>query len=143
MSRALTVEDATVLKTTLVALLMHYSSVDDSELNLIDTWIPTPNGCEDEVMDAIDRVRIDGKAVVRTERTIKNGKPFYNLNYGSTETDFPGGPETVCLALTIRIHKLIGMPAPDTERDEPAEDQATIDRLTASIEIVEPVETVD
>ena len=45
-------------------------------------------------MDAIDRVRIDGKTVVRTERTIDKGEPFYQLHYPFSETDFPGGPRT-------------------------------------------------
>ena len=57
-------------------------------------------------MDAIDRVRIDGKTVVRTERTIDKGEPFYQLHYPFSETDFPGGPRTVCLALTLRMQQL-------------------------------------
>lgn len=96
-------------------------------------------------MDAIDRVRIDGKTVVRTERTIDKGEPFYQLHYPFSETDFPGGPRTVCLALTLRMQQLAGMPAPDDERDGPIEegvDKATIDPLAASIEILEPPEPV-
>ncbi len=63
----------------------------------------------------------------------------------------PGGPRTVCLALTTRIHELLRMAVPDDERDGPTEegvDHATIDRLAASMEaasmeLVEPAETVN
>jgi len=82
---------------------------------------------------------------VRTRRTISKDKPFYELHYPFAETDFPTGPRTVCLALSVRIHELIGMPVPDDERDGPDEEgveRATIDRLAASIEILEPAETV-
>lgn len=96
-------------------------------------------------MEAIGRVRIDGKAVVRAKRTTKKGKPFYELHYPFDANNFPGGARTLCLALTIRMHQLIGMPVPDDERDEPTEkgvDKATVDRLAASIEIIEPAETL-
>ena len=90
-------------------------------------------------------MRVDGKAVVRTERTIDNGKPFYELHYPFTKDDFPGGPRTVCLALTLRMQQLIGMPVPHNERNGPTEEgieQSTIEQLAASIEIVEPAEMV-
>ena len=95
---------------------------------------PTPSGPANEIMDAINRVRVDGKAVVRTE-----------LHYPFAETYFPGGPRTLCLAVNQRMQQLVGTPVPDDERDEPTEegvDQATIERLAASIEILEPPEPV-
>ena len=104
---------------------------------------PTPSGPVDETMEAVNRVRIDGKAVVRTERSIDNGEPFYELHYPFSADDFPGGARTICLALAIRMHQLVGMPVPEDERGGPTEDgvdQATIDRVAASIEIVEPEE---
>ena len=52
-------------------------------------------------MDAIDRVRIDGKAVVRTERTIDKGEPFHQLHHPCSETDFPGGLRTVFEAIPL------------------------------------------
>ena len=95
-------------------------------------------------MDAIDRVRIDGKTVVRTERTIDKGEPFYQLHYPFSETDFPGGPRTVCLALTLRMQQLAHAGA--RRRARPTHrggvDKATIDPLAASIEILEPPEPV-
>ncbi len=106
---------------------------------------PTPPGPADEIMDAINRVRVDGKAVVRTERTIDKGKPFYQLHYPFEANDFPGEAMTICLALTMRMQQLVGMPVPDDERDGPTEegvDEKTIDRLAASIEILEPAEVV-
>ncbi len=96
-------------------------------------------------MDAVNRVRVDGKTVVRTERTIDKGKPFYELHYPFTEDDFSGGPRTVCLALSLRMQQLVGMPVPDNERSRPTEEgveQSTVDRLAASIEILDPAEAV-
>ena len=145
MPRALTVDDATVLKLTLFALLERYSTFDRGELDEMNQIPPTPSGPADEIMDAINRVRVDGKTVVRTERTIDKGKPCYEVHYPFAETDFPGGPRTLCLALNLRMQQLVGMPVPDDEREEPTEegvDQATIDRLAASIEILEPAEPV-
>ncbi|MCY4122334.1 MAG: hypothetical protein OXG72_15600 [Acidobacteria bacterium] len=145
MPRALTVNDATVLKLTLFALLERYSTFDRGDLDEMNELAPTPSAPAYEVIDAINRVRIDGNAFVGTERTIDKGKPFYDLHYPFSETDFPGGARTVCLALTVRIHELIGMPVPDDERDGPTEegvDPATIDQLAASIEIVEPAKTL-
>lgn len=145
MSRALTVDDTTILKLTLFALLERYSTFDRADLDEMNELTPTPSGPADEIMDAINRVRIDGKAVVRTERTIDKGKPFYELHYPFSEDDFPGGPRTVCLALSLRMQQLVGMPVPDDERAGPTEEGVepeTIDRLAASIEILEPAEMV-
>lgn len=145
MPRALTVEDATVLKLTLFALLERYSTFDCKDLDEMNDLTPTPSSPADEVMDAVNRVRVDGKAVVRTERVIDKGKPFYELHYPFSEDDFPGGPRTVCLALSLRMQQLVGMPAPDDERGGPTEEgvaQTTIDRLAASIEILDAAAAV-
>ena len=91
MPRALTVDDATVLKLTLFALLERYSTFDRSDLDEMNEMMPTPRGPANEIMDAINRVRVDGKAVIRTERTIDKAKLFYELHYPFAETDFPGG----------------------------------------------------
>ena len=43
----------------------------------------------------------------------------------------------------MRMQQLVGMPVPDDERGGPTEegvDEKTIDRLAASIEILEPAE---
>jgi len=53
----------------------------------------TPPGPVDEIMDATNRVRVDGKAVVRTEHTMDKGKPFYQLHYPfRSKTTSPAGP---------------------------------------------------
>ena len=145
MPRALTENDATVLKLTMFALLERYSTMNRFDLDEINARTPTPSGPTVEIMDAINRVRIDGKAVVRTERSTNQGKALYELHYPLKETDFTGGPRSVCLALFVRLHQLVGMPVPDNERNEPTEervDKATIDRLAASIKILDPPETV-
>ena len=90
MPRALTADDATVLKLTLFALLERYSTFNRTDLDEMNDLTPTPSGPVDETMDTINRVRIDGKAVVRTERAIDKGKPFYELHYPFSEDDFPG-----------------------------------------------------
>ena len=143
MPRALTTEDATVLKLTLFALLERYSTFKRSDLDEMNELTPTPSNPVDDTMEAINRVRIDGKTVVRTERAVDNGKPFYDLHYPFSDDDFPGGARTICLALLVRMQQLVGMPVPEDERGGPTEegvDQATVDRLAASIEIVEPEE---
>ena len=61
------------------------------------------------------------------------------------EGDFQGGPGTVRLALLVRMHQLIGTPAPGDERGDATEegvDKAAIDRLATSIELLEPSEPV-
>lgn len=92
MPRALTENGATVLKLTMFALLERYSTMDRFDLNEINSRTPTPSGSAEEIMDAINRVRIDGKPVVTTERTTEKGEIFYQLDYPFTEADFPGGP---------------------------------------------------
>ena len=82
---------------------------------------------------------------MRTERTMDKGKPFYQPHYPFEANDFPGGARTICLALTMRMQQLVGMPVPDDERGGPTEegvDEKTVGRLAASIEILEPAEVV-
>ena len=38
--------------------------------------------------------------------------------YPFAEGDFPGGPRTVCRVLLVRMHQMIGTPAPDDERGD-------------------------
>ena len=145
MPRALTEHDATVVKRTLFGLLERYSTFDRRDLDEMNSKMPTPSGSTHQIMDAINRVRIDGKPVVQTRRTTRKGKTFYELDYPLAESDFQGGPGTVCLALLVRMHQLIGTPAPDEERGDATEegvDKATIDRLATSIEVLEPSEPV-
>ena len=78
------------------------------------------------IMDAINRVRIDGKPVLQTRRTTRKGKTFYELDYPLAESDFQGGPRTVCLALLVRMHQLIGTPVPDDERGDATEDHGRV-----------------
>ena len=105
MPRALTADDATVLKLTLFALLERYSAFKRSDLDEMNDFTPTPSGPVDETMEAVNRVRIDGKAVVRTEQSTDNGEPFYELHYPFSEDDFPGGARTICLALALRMQQ--------------------------------------
>ena len=131
MPRALTENDATVLKLTMFALLERYSTMDRFDLNEINSRTPTPSGPADEIMDAINRVRIDGKAVVRTERTTSKGKTFYDLHYPFTETDFPGGPRTVCLALSCACTNWSACRCPTTSATDPPRRASTRRRSNA------------
>ena len=145
MPRALTEKDATVLKLTLFALLERYSTLDRAEIDAMYESMPTPSRRTDELMETIGRVRIDGKTVVRRTCETRNGRRHYKLHYPFDATNFPDGARTVCLALTIRMHELLGMPITDDDRNEPTEegiDRKIIDRLAASIEIIEPAETL-
>ena len=81
---------------------------------------------------------------MRTERTMDKGKPFYQLHYPFEANDFPGGARTICLALTMRMqqagrHARARRRAGRTHRGG-ASTRKTIDRLAASIEILEPAE---
>ena len=81
MPRALTEHDATALKLTLFARLDRYSTFDRRDLDEMNSKMPTPSGSTHQIMDAINRVRIDGKPVVQTRRTTRKGKTFYELDY--------------------------------------------------------------
>ena len=145
MPRALTVNDATVLKLTMLAVLERYSTFDHIDLDDINSRTPTPAGPADQIMDAINRVRIDGKPIVRVHRTIERGETFYEFDNPLENAGFPGGARTVCLALLVRMQELIRMPVSDDERNDTSEeglDKATLDRLAASIEILPPPDTL-
>lgn len=145
MHRALTVNDATVLKLTMFAVLERYSTFEHIALDDINSRTPTPVGPADQIMDAINRVRIDGKPIVRVHRTMERGETFYEFDYPLDNAGFPGGARTVCLALFVRMQELIRTPVSDDERNDTTEegvDEATIDRLAASIEILPPPDTL-
>ena len=108
---------------------------------------PTPSGPADEI-DGRDQPcagRREGRGAHRAGRPTR-AKPFYELHYPFSEDDFPGGPRTVCLALTLRMQQLVGMPVPADERGGPTEERRgsgnAVDRLAASIEILEPAEVL-
>ena len=112
------------------------------DLDEMNSNTTTPSGSIHQFMDAINRVRIDGKAVVRTRRATDRGKPFHELHYPFAESDFPGGARTLCLALTMRMQHLVKKPVPDDERNgftEEGVDRAAIERLAASIDPSRPL----
>ena len=142
MPRALTEKDVPVLDTVLAALMETFSP-GGSGIDETDESDPPQARPTEETMNTIDRLRMDGKAIVRTERVVQEGKTFRKLHF--PRTDFPGGPMTVCVALILRMARLAGEAVPDDERDKltpQGVDSTTIERLAASIEIVEPAETV-
>lgn len=144
MPQALTEKDVPVLDTVLVALMEAFSPIGSGIDNTDDPEPPQIKPTE-EIFDTIDRLRIDGKVVVRTERVIHEGKTFHKLHFPFSETDFPDGPRTICSTLIVRMAQLTGEPIPDDERDKltpQGVDWTTIERLAASIEIVEPAETI-
>ena len=139
MPRTLTEKDVPVLDTMLVALMEAFSP-DGARTDEPDGPYHSA-----ETANAIDRLRMDGKAIVRTERVLHEGKIFHELHFLFSNTDFPGGPSTICSTLIVRMAQLTGEPVPEDERDKltPQDvDWATIERLAASIEIVEPAETI-
>ena len=116
---------------------------DRSDLDVMNSNTPTPSGSTRQIMDAINGVRTGGKPVVRTRRTTRKRMTFYEFDYPFAEGDFPGGPGTVCLALLVRMHQQLGTPVPDDEGGDATSlrvDPSAIDRLAASIEILEPSE---
>ncbi len=144
MPRALTENDVPLLDTILVALMETYSP-DGAEVDETDESAPPRIDPTEETINAIDRVRMDGKAIVQTEHVIHEGRAFRKLHFPFSRTDFPGGPMTICAALILRMARLAGEPIPEEERDKltpQGVDWPTIERLAASIEITEPAETV-
>lgn len=143
MTRALTWRDIGALDTVLVALMEAFSPAGSG---IDDTDEPKPPLIDptEETFDTIDRLRIDGKVVARTERVVHEGKTLHKLHFPFSGSDFPGGPRNLCAALVLRMAQLSGEPVPDDERNELAPEAAwaTIERLAASIEVVEPAETV-
>ena len=142
MPRALTEKDVPVLDTVLAALVETFSP-DGSGVDETDESDPPQARPTEETMNTIDRLRMDGKAIARTERVVNEGRRSASCT--SREPASPAGPMTVCAALILRIARLAGEAVPDDERDKltpQGVDWTTIERLAASIEIVEPAETV-
>lgn len=144
MPRTLTENDVPLLDTILGALMEAFSP-HPTEADEREESAPPRIDPPEETMNAIDRIRMDGKAIVRTEHVIHEGRAFRKLHFPFSRTDFPGGPATVCTALMLRAARLVGEAIPDDERDDltpEGVEWTTIERLAASIEIVEPAETV-
>ena len=142
MPRTLTVNDATVLKLTVFAILEGYGETTPSEKEIMDAGIPTPPWPTDEVMNAINRLRIDGKSVVSTHPTRKNARRPYEYDYPLEDTELAGHIPTVCQALVVRMRQLLLLPPVPDEQFPKDMDRATVDKLAASIEILDPPETV-
>ena len=79
MPRALSVNDTTVLKLAIFAVLDGYSETTPAEIVIMDVGIPTPPWPTDEAMETINRLRVDGQPVVRTHRTTSNGRTRYEF----------------------------------------------------------------
>ena len=142
MPQALTEKDVPVLDALLVALMETFSP-DGAEVDETDESAPPRIDPTEETSNAVDRIRMDGKAIVQTEHVIHEGRAFRKLHF--PRTSFPGAPMTICAALILRMAQLAGEPIPDDERDKltpQGVDWPTIERLAASIEIIEPAETV-
>ena len=139
MPRTLAVNDATVLKLTVFAILEGYSGTTPTEKKIMDAGIPTPPWPTGEVMNAINRLRIDGKPVVSTHPTRKNG---YEYDYPLEDTELAGQIQIVCQALVVRMRQLLLLPPVPDEQFPKDMDRAMVDKLAASIEILDPPETV-
>ena len=142
MPRALNVNDTTVLKLAIFAVLEGYSETTPAEIVIMDVGIPTPPWPTDEAMDTINRLRVDGQPVVRTHRTRSSGSTRYEFDYPIEETHLAGEVQTVCQALVVRLRQLLRFPPlPDGEMPKEVE-PAAVYRLAATIEILERPKTV-
>ena len=133
----LTTEDATALKLAMFAVLAGQLNYPDSVLDEISPNLIAPYLPLDEVLARVDRLRIEGRAIVKVHRTTRRNKEFFEFEYLLKDGDIPGGARTVARALCLRVGDLIGTPVPADEReeDDPDVDQATIDRLIAAIDL--------
>ena len=133
----LTTEDAAALKLAMFAVLAGQLNYPDSVLDEISPDLITPYLPLNEVLARVDRLRIEGRAIVKVHRTTKRNKEFFEFEYLLKDGDIPGGARTVASALCLRVSDLIGTPVPADERkeDDPDVDQTTIDRLAAAIDL--------
>ncbi|MCY3729881.1 MAG: hypothetical protein OXF98_00935 [Rhodospirillaceae bacterium] len=142
MPRALSVNDTTVLKLAIFAVLEGYTETTPAEMIIMDAGIPTPPWPTDEAMDTINRLRVDGQPVVRTHRRTANGTTRYEFDYPIEETHLAGEVQSVCQALVVRLRQLLRFPPlPDEEMPKETE-PAAVYRLAATIEILERPKTV-
>ncbi len=133
---------ATVPKRTLFALLDRYAIMESLDLDETKSTRPTPSDSTNEIMDAISRP-VDGKLVVRTCRATRKGKSSCEFDCPLDDTDQAGEAQTR-LPGAVRAPRIASADCRRSPTREVAEDvdQATIDRLAASIEVLEPSEAV-
>ncbi len=93
-------------------------------------------------MDAINRLRVDGQPVVRTFPTTRNGKTRYEFDYPLEDTHLAGEAQAVCQALYERLRQLLRLPPAPRDEVPKDIDPATVERLAATIEIIERPATV-
>lgn len=142
MPRTLSVDDATVLKLAIFAVLEGYSTTTPAEFEIMASGIPTPPLPTNEAMDAVNRLRVDGQPVVRTRRTTSNNKTHYAFDYPLEDTHLAGEAQIVCQALVVRLRQLLRFPPLRDEEMPQDVEPAAVYRLAATIEIVERPETV-
>ena len=142
MPRALSVNDTTVLKLAIFAVLEGYGQTTPAEIVIMDVGIPTPPWQTDEAMETVNRLRVVGQPVVRTRRTTSDGDTHYEFDYPIKETHLAGKVQTVCQALVVRLRQLLRFPPlPDEEMPKEVE-PAAVYRLANTIEIIERPNTV-
>ena len=142
MPRGLSVNDTTVLKLAIFAVLEGYTETTPAEMVIMDAGIPTPPWPTDEAMDTINRLRVDGQPVVRTYRRTGNRTTRYEFDYPLENTHLAGEARIVCQALVARLRQLLRLPAVPRDELPKGVDAVAVERLAGTIEIVEPLETV-
>ena len=129
MPRPLTVEDATVLKRVLLALLERHTGLTRAELAEMDENVPTPHWAVNNLMDAINRLRVDGKQILQATTTTRGRTTSWNFRYPLEDTELADKTQTVCQALFMRLAELLRIQvAPDEETPESIDVEKTIKR---------------
>ena len=106
------------LKLTMFAVLASQLNYPDSVLDEISPDLITPYLPLNEVLARVDRLRIEGRAIMKVHQTTRRKKEFFEFEYLLKDGDIPGGARTVASALCLRLSSLIGTPIPADERKE-------------------------
>ena len=142
MSRPLTVDDATVLKKALLALLEHHTSLTRAELAEMDRNVPTPHWPADNLMDAVNRLRVDGKQIVQATTKTSGSRTAWKFRFPLEDTELANKAQTVCQALFVRLAELLQIQVEPDEDAPESIDPVMARHLARSIEILPRPATV-
>ena len=140
----LTTNDASVLKFALAVVLEGRLGYSRKQVETLGAEVATPSEGAATLLERVERLRLDGKAMFRVYNGEREGEPYHEFEYLIEESDVPGGSRTVVSALLVRMYELLGTPVPADEREDTEEKpatNATVDKLAGSLAL-EPRKTV-
>ena len=139
--------DATTLKLALRLVADHYEILTREQWRVLSSQMPTPRTPVAKTVEAVNRVRINGEAILRVRLDTTMPKPTIVVEYIADLEKNPGGVNAVMAALLVRVHELIGKPASDEWLETTAHKAGGVEpgilkRLLRGIEIEPAPETI-